>query len=40
MYKMRDKHRLVRSRVACKEGQNNACTVGGNMRKANKLPAV
>lgn len=37
---MRDKHRLMRNRVAYEEGQNNACTVGGNMRKANRLPAA
>lgn len=40
MYKMRDKHGLMRNRVAYEEGQNNACTVGGNMRKANRLPAA
>lgn len=38
--KTRDKHRLMRNRVACKEEQNNAYTMGGNMRKANKLPAA
>lgn len=37
---MRDKHGLMRNRVAYEEGQNNACTVGGNMRKANRLPAA